>query len=303
MTKVISITSGVAGLGKTHIAINLSLELVRRGRLVGLFHVPGGASPVDHFIDIQPLVDRRQQDVAEQDSHHVITRGYLGVDIVSCTIPLLEWATLTDEQLARCVQDMDVEEGYEDFIVDTSCMAPRELVASCLASALVVLVVTPDADSQAEAFALLRVLRLNGFTGGLRLLVNRAADARHAQAIHDSFNRETSQHLDLVIEAPWVILEDDSVARAERYRQAFSAVFPDAEAAAGIVHIADALATTATEGDPRSLSDWWADITRNIRAPIQLPGEAWLDGAGEGGEDLGQTEAENTAPALSEELS
>ena len=303
MTRVITITGGIAGLGKTHIAINLSLELVRRGRLVGLFHVPGGTSPVDQFIDIQPLVDRRQQDAAEQDMHHVITRGYLGVDIVCCAIPLLEWATLTDEVLAQCVQDMDVEEGYEDFIVDTSCMAPRELVASCLASALVVLVVTPDADSQAEAFALLRVLQLNGFSGGLRLLVNRATDARHAQAIHDSFNRETSQHLDLAIEAPWVILEDDSVARAERYRQAFSAVFPDAQAATGIVHIADALATSAAKVDPRPLSDWWADINRNIRAPIQLPGEAWLDGAGIGGEDMGQTDAENTAPALSEKLS
>ena len=302
MTRVITITGGIAGLGKTHIAINLSLELVRRGRLVGLFHVPGGTSPVDQFIDIQPLVDRRQQDVAEQDMHHVITRGYLGVDIVSCAIPLLEWATLTDEVLVQCVQDMDVEEGYEDFIVDTSCMAPREVVASCLASALVVLVVTPDAVSQAEAFALLRVLRLNGFSGGLRLLVNRAADATHAQAIHDSFNRETSQHLDLAIEAPWVIPEDDSVTRAERYRQAFSAVFPDAQAAAGIVHIADALATSAAAADARPLSDWWGDITENIRAPIQLPGEAWLDGAGNGGEDMEQADAETAAPALSEKL-
>ena len=92
------------------------------------------------------------------------------------------------------------------------------------------------------------------------------------------------------------------MARAERYRQAFSAVFPDAEAAAGIVHIADALATSAAEADPRSLTDWWGDITQNIRAPIQLPGEAWLDGAGNGGEDMGQADAENTAPALTEKL-
>ena len=300
MTRVITISSGIAGLGKTHFAINLSLELVRRGRLVGLFHIIDGASAVDHFIDIQPLVERRHQDASAQDAHHVITRGYLGMDIVTCTIPLSEWATTADELLLQCVQDMDVEEGYDDFIIDTSCMSAREQVAACLASSLVVLLVTPEARSQTEAFGLLRVLQLNGFAGDLRLLVNRVPGTREAQAIHAGFNRETRQHLDMVIRSPWVIGEDDSVSRAERYRQAFSAVFPDAAATAGIVQIVDALGIQPEGEDAPLLSDWWDAFIEYLRTPIQLPGEAWLDRTGDEDEDRRTPATQGSVQALSE---
>ena len=300
MTRVITITSASAGLGKTHLAINLSLELVRRGRLVGLFHVPDGNSPIDRFIDIQPLIERRHQKGPEQDAHHVITRGYLGIDIVSCTIPLSAWASTSDELLVKCAQEMDVEEGYDDFIIDTSCMVAREQVAACLASSLIVLLVTPEARSQAETFALLRILKLNGYAGGLRLLVNRVVKADDAQAIHADLNRETRQHLDLTFNSPWVIPEDDSVSRAERYRQAFSAVFPDAEATAAIVQIADTLGTLPEGDDAPLLSDWWDAFIEFLRTPIQLPGEAWLDDTGNEQE---VSPAGGTVQALSENRS
>jgi flagellar biosynthesis protein FlhG len=301
MTRIITITGGIAGVGKTHLAVNLSVELVRRGRQVGLFHIPDGDTPVEQFIDIQPLIERRQQAADEHGQQHVVSRGYLGIDILSCMMPLAEWPTAPDDLLMPCVHEMDVEEGYDEFIVDTSGMAPRELVGCCLASPLIMLVVTPDPRSQAEAFALLRVLLLNGFSGELRLLVNRVSCAMDAHDIHYAFNQETSQHLGMKTRAPWVILEDSGVQRAERYRQAFSAVFPDSEAAAGIVVIADDV--DSISGDPESypLTAWWERFIDIIRSPIQLPGDALLDMAAAGGEpDAGDEAA--AAPAMKEEL-
>jgi flagellar biosynthesis protein FlhG len=301
MTRIITITGGIAGIGKTHLAVNLAVELVRRGRQVGLFHIPNGDTPVEQFIDIQPLIERRQQVADEHDQQHVINRGYLGIDILSCTIPLAEWPTVPDDLLMPCVHAMDVEEGYDEFIVDTSGMAPRELVGCCLASPVIMLVVTPDARSQAEAFALLRVLLMNGFSGELRLLVNRVSCAMDAHDIHYTFNQETSQHLGMKTRAPWVILEDSSVPRAERYRQAFSAVFPDSEAAAGIVVIADDIDSMSGDPEPYLLTAWWERFIDIIRSPIQLPGDALLDMAAASAGPDARDEAV-TAPAMKEEL-
>ena len=277
MTGIITITGGIEGIGKTHLAVNLSLELVRRGHQVGLFHIPNGDAPVERFIDIQPLVERRQQEAAVPDQQHVISRGYLGIDIVSCTLPLAKWHDATDALLADCVESMDVEEGYDHFIVDTSGMMPRELIGCCLASRAIVLVVTPDPRSQAEAFALLRVLQLNGFSGELRLLVNRVSGAMDAHEIHQGFNQETGEHLGMKIPAPWLIPEDESVPRAERYRQAFSAVFPDSEAAAAVVVIADEVESLSDDPGQNALSAWWTRFIDIIRAPIQLPGSVLLE--------------------------
>jgi len=302
MTRIITITGGIAGVGKTHLAVNLSLELVRRGRQVALFHIPDGDTPVERFIDIQPLIERRQQTAAEQEQQHVINRGYLGIDILSCLIPLAEWPTAPDELLMPCVQSMDVEEGYDEFIVDTSGMAPRELVGCCLASPVIMLVVTPDPRSQAEAFAMLRVLQMNGFSGDLRLLVNRVSSAMDAHDIHYVFNQETSRHLGMKTRPPWVILEDSSVPRAERYRQAFSAVFPDSEAAAGIVVIADDIDSMPGDAAADPLTAWWARFIDIIRSPIQLPGDALLDITPASGDTDDGVNASAAGPAITEQM-
>jgi flagellar biosynthesis protein FlhG len=279
MTRIITITSGSAGVGKTHLAVNIALELVRRGRQIGLFHSLDGPSPIDRFIDIRPLIERRQQYDTEQDQQPVISRGYLGIDILSCELPLVDWPTAPIEQLTQCVQAMQVEGGYDDFLVDTSGMSPRELISFCIASPVVVLVVTPDPQTQAEAFALLRVLSLNGFSGELRLLVNRVTYAMDASEIHQAFNQELSTHLDYDAGMLEVMLEDDCVPRSERYRQAFSAVFPDSEAAAGIVVIADDIESMPDQASPDALLDWWERFIGIVRAPIQLPGKVLLESA------------------------
>ncbi|MDX1697278.1 MAG: hypothetical protein R3308_03285 [Thiohalobacterales bacterium] len=280
MTRIIAITGSNPGVGKTQIAVNISLELVRRGRQVALFHLPDeeGAS-IERIIDIQPLVERRKHAADGHGDEHIISRGYIGIDILSCEVPLREWVQTADDTLTHCVHAMEVEDGYEDFLVDTSGMGPREQVSCCLASPLVILVITPEAQSQAEAFALLRVLQLNGFSGDVRVLVNRAHSAVDATDIHQSFSREVRSHLGVGIGPPLILPEDAGVSRAERYRQAFSAVFPDSEAAAGIVVIADAL--EGMPGDPSAgaLFDYWGRFIETIRSPIRLPGKVLLDTA------------------------
>lgn len=287
MTRIITVTGSNTGVGKTHLAVNLSLELVRRGRQVALFHVSGGETPIERCIDIQPLVERRKHENDDRDQHHIISRGYIGIDILSCDVPLSDWAGAAEETVTQCVQAMEVEDGYDDFLVDTSGMGPRELVGCCLAAPLVIPVITPDPHSQAEAFALLRVLRLNGFGGHVRVLVNRASGAMNAVTIHQTFNREVRFHLDIDIGTPLVLPEDPSVARSERYRQAFSAVFPDSEAAAGIVAIADDIENLAVQAPSRALFDYWGRFVEIVRSPIQLPGKVVLEGDAEALGDAG----------------
>ena len=279
MTRIITVTGSDAGVGKTHLAVNLSLELVRRGRQAALFHMSECDTPIERFIDIQPLVERRKHEVDEREQRHIISRGYIGIDILSCEVPLSDWAGAQDETLTQCVQAMEVEDGYDDFLVDTSGMGPRELVGCCLASPLIILVITPDPHSQAEAFALLRVLQLNGFDGHVRLLVNRASCAMDAVEIHQTFNDEVRSHLETDMGTPLVLPEDRCVARSERYRQAFSAVYPDSEAAAAIVVIADDIENLAVEASPQALFDYWDRFIEIVRSPIHLPGKVLLESA------------------------
>ena len=57
MTRIMTITSGLAGAGKTQLAINIALEQVRRGRQVGVFYARESASPIENLLQVQQPVN------------------------------------------------------------------------------------------------------------------------------------------------------------------------------------------------------------------------------------------------------
>ena len=77
MTRIMTITSGLPGVGKTHLAINIALEQVRRGRQVGVFYARECATPIENLLLVQQPVSmlRRADDSTERDCCAAVTRG------------------------------------------------------------------------------------------------------------------------------------------------------------------------------------------------------------------------------------
>lgn len=278
MTRIMTITSGLPGAGKTQLAINIALELVRRGRQGGVFYARESASPIDRLLKVQQPVNmlRRADDPRERG---LLRSGYQGIDIVTCGTPLRDWPTIQADQRARCIQEMDVQDGYDDFLIDTSGMDARTLLACCRASGVVVLVVTPEPQSHAEAFALIKVLQLNGFAGLFRLVVNKVRYPVDAEVIHDELFQQVYSRLGVELPLLGLLPPDESLRRAQRVRQAFTSIFPESEAASGIIGIVDALDGIPAQyfTGPRTLSTLWHTLIDVIQLPVTLSGDALLD--------------------------
>jgi len=272
-----TITSGLAQVGKTHLAVNLALELARRGRRVAVYHELETARPVDAVLDLPHALTPRRRATDAQAVNDFIRRAYLGIDILSCRLPLRGWACGEATRLAACLEGLSEQHEFDDQFIDTSGMDPRSLVACCRASANVVLVVTPDAHSQTEAFALLKVLVLNGYAGELWLLVNRAPDMGCAQEIQQRFNTQVHTHLGGEIPLLGCVPEDDRVGQAEEYLQACSAIFPDCDAAGAIIGVADVLPPGPPADSAHGiLRRFWERCIEIMQEPVHLAGNALL---------------------------
>ena len=272
-----TITSGLPGTGKTHLAINIALEQVRRGRQVGVFYARECATPVENLLLVQQPVSMLRR-VGDSTERGLLRSGYQGFDIISCGTPLRDWPTIPAEQRTRCIKEMDVQEGYDDFLIDTSGMDVRTLLACCRVSGVVFLIVTPEPQSRAEAFALIRVLQLNGFTGMFRLLVNKVRHPADAIEIHDELYRQVNARLGLDVPLLGVLPQDVNVSRAQHARQAFTSIFPESDAAAGIVAITDALEAIPVQffSGPRTLPALWHALVDVIQQPVMLAGDTLL---------------------------
>lgn len=270
-----TVTSGLAQVGKSQLALNLALELVRRGRWAGLFHDQVEVGSIDQLLSLPQQVFRERHD-GEGQPAEVLRRGYQGADIISCRLPLSEWAHSNPVQITHCINELDIAEGYDDLVIDTSGMSEHELLACCLASDIVMMVVTPDPVSQAEAFALLRILKLNGYVGMLRLLVNKVRYAVDASDIHQLFAQRARSYLEMDIPLLEVMLEDEHIPLAESSRQAFSTVFPESEASACLVVIADEIENLPQSVQPTSVRAYWEKVQEFLAMPLLLPGNAVL---------------------------
>lgn len=290
MTRIITITGGIPQTGRTQTAINLAVELVRRGRQTGVFQDAAAADTLDHQLDLHHYTEPHRR-ATDQPPGDILRRGYMGVDFLTCRLPLADWPAADDARLRNCIHDMDTHDGYDALLIDTSAMPAATVLGCCLAAGVVVVVVTPDPHSQAGAFALLRILRLNGFTGTLRLLVNRAPDAAAAAAIHDRLAAQVREHLGLGLPLLGSLAADPHVDTAIRSRQVFSSVYPDSEVAAAVVACVTALDAIDTgRGTPRmTVTRYWKNFLEKVRMPLQLPGQRTLAElpAPEGGADTG----------------
>jgi len=272
-----TISSGLAQVGKTHLAVNLALELARRGRRAAVYHELESVASIDAVLSLPHAIKPLRRATDALDANDFIRRGYLGIDILSCRQPLRAWASLDALRLAASLDGLLAQQTYDDLLVDTSGMDPRTLVACCRASACVILVVTPDPHSQAEAFAMLKVLVLNGYAGELWLVANRVADTEGAQEIQRRISAQVHVHLGGDIPLLGSIPEDARVGRAQGCLQAFSAIFPDSDAAAAIVSLADMLpAGPAADTVPDTLRHFWERCIEIMQEPVHLAGNALL---------------------------
>jgi flagellar biosynthesis protein FlhG len=280
MTRIITISSGLAQVGKTHLAVNLALELARRGRRAAVYHELESATSIDAVLSLPHAIRTLRRATDVQDANDFIRRGYLGIDILSCRQPLRAWASHDAPRLAASLDGMLAQQECDDLLIDTSGMDPRSLVACCRASACVILVVTPDPRSQAEAFALLKVLVLNGYAGELWLVANRVADAARAQDIQRRISTQVHAHLGGDIPLLGSMPEDARVGRAQGCLQAFSAIFPDSDAASAIVSLADVLpAGPAADTVHGALRHFWERFIEIMQEPVHLAGNALLQEA------------------------
>jgi len=273
MSEIITLASGIEETGKTHLGINIALELTRKGHGVGYYHEGSARRSVHQLLQL------RQRSLPKHPDRisGVTCHGYQGVDIIASRVPLSRWHGLAREELDELVAAHEMWSGYDDFVIDTSAMSPRAVIACCSLSRRVLLVATPDPRSQAGAFALLRILHLNACDSPVALVVNRVEDAAQAVAIHARFSEQVRRHLGLEVPLLAAVVRDEHVEAATHHRQTFTSMFPESRASGCVVRLVeDLLEARAVAVDQAGLPEFWKNLAESLRLPVRLPGNANL---------------------------
>ena len=241
-TRVIAITSGKGGVGKTNLAVNLAIGLQLAGQRVMVIDADIGMANVNLLMGSvanRSLVDLLSDDVQLED---VIEDGAAGVKYIS-GVAGVEAALNVNrlaqkklhKKLGRCSEMADI------IIIDTGAGLNRNVIEFVLAAEEVLLITTPEPTALADAYAVIKAYSTYTERRNIKLVVNRIRDEEECYEVTDKINQTTKNFLGLTVDCLGYIYEDKVVREAVQMQEPFLIVNPESAASRCITELAKSL--------------------------------------------------------------
>ena len=241
MARIITITSGKGGVGKTSISLNLSLALAAEGFKVCLFDADLGLANVNILTGLYPQKDLESVISGRAGLTDILIRDYQGIDIIPGSSGVERLADLTRTETGTLISAFLDLEAYDFFIFDTSAGISSQVLSFCMASHEIILVVTTEPTSLTDAYSMLKVLSKHGYARPVKVIVNQVIAGKAAQKAYARLKQTVTRFLPARIEPLGIVASDKNVRASVISQTPFFILFPDTVASRCMAAIAEKL--------------------------------------------------------------
>lgn len=268
--RVITVTSGKGGVGKTSISINLAIQLTRLGKRVVVFDADFGLANIEVMLGVRPQYNLADMMFRGKDLTDIITQGEEGISFISGGSGIQELASMNREQVMFLTSRLIALDKFADvIIVDTGAGISDSVLEFVLASTEVLLVATPEPTSITDAYALLKALnRKEEFSKedtSIKMISNRVKNEQEGQSLYEKMSVVSDKFLHIPIEYLGPVPMDDQISKAVMRQKPVSVINPEAASAKAIKQIAEKILELETEetSEKRGMFQLFSNLIRN----------------------------------------
>lgn len=243
VARVITVTSGKGGVGKSNSAVNLAIWLRRLGKRVVIFDADFGLANIEVMFGAIPKFNLSDLIFRGKNIKEIITLGPEDIGFVSGGSGISELANLNRNQIDILVSKLsELDELADYIIVDTGAGISDAVLEFVLVSKEVFLVITPEPTSMTDAYSLLKVLnnnpQFNNKETEIKVLSNKANSYQEGLTSFNKINTVVAKFLKFNIELLGVIPNDDNVQKAIIKQKPVSILNPNSKASRAYENIA-----------------------------------------------------------------
>lgn len=283
MSRIIAVTSGKGGVGKTNVSVNLSIRLSALGFKTCLFDADLGLANINILLGLVPeytLADLIDGTCRFED---LVIRNVHGVDIIPGSTGVTMLADLDGEGVNTLIRKLSALDDYDYILIDTAAGISRQVMAFCMAASHVILTVVPEATSLTDAYSLLKVLHQNGYDRPVRVLINRSKTVDAGRRIFEKFNATVTKFLPLPIRFLGAMVNDEGVNDAVARQIPFVIDNPEGQASRQLDDITARLVRMDAKGNEgHSMGRFLRQVLGRIGkviTSVPKPGHANIDRA------------------------
>ncbi|ADG82373.1 Cobyrinic acid ac-diamide synthase [Thermincola ferriacetica] len=238
-TRIIAVTSGKGGVGKTNFTINFALSLMAYGQKVIVLDADLGLANIDVILGISPKYNLYHVLKGEKTIQEIIVPGPQGLQIIAGGSGIQELANLRRWQVEQFIAKLGELEGLADIlIIDTAAGLSRNVMSFVLAADEVIVITTPEPTAITDAYGLVKVMTTKKKNGVIHLVVNKVENAREADVTATKLSIVAEKFLKLNIGSLGFILDDPSVSKAVKSQEPFVLKYPKSPATACVQKLA-----------------------------------------------------------------
>lgn len=253
IARVITVTSGKGGVGKSNMSVNLALQLKQLGKRVIIFDADFGLANIEVLFGAIPKYNLGDVIYRDRNIKEVITTGPMGVGFISGGTGIEGLGNLSHEQIRKLVQNLAELDSLADvIIVDTGAGISDSVLEFVMSGSEVILLTTPEPTSITDSYSLLKALnRSPNFSSSdiqIKVVVNKVTSPAEGKNLFSKLDVVVNRFLSLSIDYLGAVPMDDSIFKAVMKQTPVSLQYPNSRASRAFEQIAATLVSGEESG-------------------------------------------------------
>ena len=241
-TRVLSVTSGKGGVGKTAVVSNIAVALAKQGKKVLIIDADLGLANIDVVLGISPPYNLNHFFNGERSLEEVMIAGPHGLKILPAGSGVQQYTRLDGQLKMRLIESLDaLEEQFDVVLIDTEAGISDNVTYFNVAAQDILVVTTPEPTAITDAYALMKLLSTQYHQKRFLLAVNSVRGADEGLDVFEKLTMVSGRYLDIFLDYLGCIPFDKKMHESVRQQQVMVDLYPDHKVAKAFVDLADNL--------------------------------------------------------------
>jgi len=256
--RVLAITSGKGGVGKTNIVANIGYALTKLGKKVMILDADLGLGNLDVLLGLAPKYNFSHVLSGSRTIPEIIKTGPGDMQILPAASGIQELTQLSVEQQVHILKELDRFVSTVDYLlIDTAAGISNNVMYFNVSAHEIFVVVSPEPTAITDAYALMKVLSLKYKEKQFRLIVNSASSEDEAEEVFRQLNLVADRFLDISIDYCGYVLFDRNITKGVRHQRVVSELYPGTPASRCFTTLAKTISETPSERMPEGESNFF----------------------------------------------